>query len=424
MKMNLKTKSRANSKSGEKSSRSAGRGKGFGLHITPFVFSLMFALASCSLSKNNPEARRGPTSTLPYGEGGQQIIVQKPSEKVTESLENKVIQNVAYHVILQTYIDLATAASGLHLKALQLRSKPTQKNLENAQLAWRETRKPWEASESFLFGPVESLGVDPMMDTWPLNRLDMDAILNGSRNLNRQFIGTLGTNVQGFHTAEYLLFGNGEKNKIKTILEMTVRERDYLVAVTDLLAHHAQRLANAWEVNEDPDRPELLGYVVRIMNPGAKNNIYPSRTSVIAELVNGMIGIVDEVSNGKIADPFGSDVNHADVTKVESPFSWNSIADFSNNISSVRAVFTGDYGLSKGPGLKDWVAVKDPELAKVVAEQINISIQSIEDISKNKTMAFRQAVLDPEGRVRIQKAIDQLHILLNLLEREVLPLVN
>ncbi len=63
-----------------------------------------------------------------------------------------------------------------------------------------------ESSEAFLFGPVDSLGIDPMLDTWPLNKLDLDNVLNSNRAITVDFVRALGTNVQGFHTIEYLLF--------------------------------------------------------------------------------------------------------------------------------------------------------------------------------------------------------------------------
>ena len=41
-----------------------------------------------------------------------------------------------------------------------------------AALLWITAREPWETSEAFLFGPVADKGLDPNMDSWPL---DVDA---------------------------------------------------------------------------------------------------------------------------------------------------------------------------------------------------------------------------------------------------------
>ena len=41
---------------------------------------------------------------------------------------------------------------------------------ETACNAWITAREPWEESEAFLFGPVDELGLDPNMDSWPLDQ--------------------------------------------------------------------------------------------------------------------------------------------------------------------------------------------------------------------------------------------------------------
>ena len=43
----------------------------------------------------------------------------------------------------------------------------------------------------FLFGPVDSQGIDPAMDSWPVNRTDLDAVLNGSNTLDIPFVTAL-----------------------------------------------------------------------------------------------------------------------------------------------------------------------------------------------------------------------------------------
>ena len=83
-------------------------------------------------------------------------------------------------------------------------------------------REPWEESEAFLIGPVDELGLDPNMDSWPL---DQNAIV---QILNSQKWGDLewsegdddakvesAQNVRGFHTLEFLLFKDGKPRTVK-----------------------------------------------------------------------------------------------------------------------------------------------------------------------------------------------------------------
>ena len=138
-----------------------------------------------------------------------------------------------------------------------------------------------------------------------------------------------------------------------------------------------------------------------------------------------MIGIVDEVGNGKIADPFGESLTTADTSKVESQYSWNSLTDFSNNIIGVRNVYQGEFtGGADKQGLIDFVTAADATLATRVASEIDDAILKIQAISGSTSMPFRQAILDADGRARTQVAVDALTKLQTTLQSDVLPLLS
>jgi len=143
----------------------------------------------------------------------------------------------------------------------------------------------------------------------------------------------------------------------------------------------------------------------------------------VEELMGGVIGIADEVGNGKIGDPMGEDAAHADTTLVESQFSWNSTMDFYNNIISIKNVWDG--------GLKDIAkasqAAQADEITRLIGEALE-SIVAISDyngngkletadlIAENGLKAFRQQISDAEGRVKIKAAQDKLSSLQTALE--------
>lgn len=338
---------------------------------------------------------------------------------------SQIIKNVAQNVITQTYVDLATAAQDLSVAVDQFVANPNDATLANAQQAWRAARVHWESSEAFLFGPVDALGIDPMLDTWPLNRMDLEHVMKSTPNISVDTVRALGTNLQGFHTLEYLLFGDGLATNTKTMAQFNSKQFQYLKATAALLAEYTAQLASAWTTNYDPENPSAPGYVQIISNPTANNPIYSSERAVLEEYVQGMLGILDEVGNGKISDPFGADIGSANIELVESPYSWNSLADFNNNIRSVYNIYTGNYGAFDGPGLKDYVARVNPALAQQVENEIIASMQAIVDISgPQRSMDFGHAIKDASGRVRVQKAIDQLAATRALIENEVLPLLD
>ncbi len=119
-----------------------------------------------------------------------------------------MLDDFANKVVLATYTDLDNKASTLLEAVRELQSSTTQTNLERAQEAWKAARRPWEQSEAFLFGPVDTQGLDPALDSWPVNRVDLDAVLSSGNTLSPSSIDGLEDTLKGFHTIEYLLFRN------------------------------------------------------------------------------------------------------------------------------------------------------------------------------------------------------------------------
>ena len=133
-----------------------------------------------------------------------------------------IVENWVDVVVLPTYKLLMERNEAL-LKAVQnLNSERSDAAFEAACNAWLSSREPWEKSEAFLFGPVDALGLDPNMDSWPL---DQDAIvahltsgdfsdLNWNEDDDDDRVEAA-QNVRGFHTLEFLLFKDGKPRRTK-----------------------------------------------------------------------------------------------------------------------------------------------------------------------------------------------------------------
>ncbi|MGM9621163.1 MAG: imelysin family protein [Bacteroidaceae bacterium] len=141
-----------------------------------------------------------------------------------------IIINYTDHVVLPTYADLLSANTALNTSIRTLANTATEykagtktaddvnQAFKNAAANWINAREPWETSEAFLFGPVAEKGLDPNMDSWPL---DVEALKNklasgnfddmtwdGEFDEDDETISAV-QNVRGFHTLEFLLFYNG-----------------------------------------------------------------------------------------------------------------------------------------------------------------------------------------------------------------------
>jgi putative iron-regulated protein len=303
-----------------------------------------------------------------------------------------------------------------------LQGQPTDANLAVAKQDWRDMRVSWEISESFLFGPVEDLNIDDSIDNWPVSLNSLEDLLRPDNKtaINEDSVSKLPSNEQGFHGVEYILFGNGVNGPNKTAAELTPRQLSYLVWATKNLSEHTGALAHAWTTNADPDVPSLPAFSQFLSTPGPRNPKYKSEGAAMSEVVNGILTIANEVGTGKIAEP----ENSQDPSQVESPFSWNSLTDFSNNIRSVLNVVTGSYNGHGGPGLQDFINTQNPALTQKIVQQTTAAIAAIEAIAGPEHLDFRQAIKDPAGRQRCDAARAAVAQLEATIRHELLPLVQ
>lgn len=316
-----------------------------------------------------------------------------------------VLSNVGNNIILKTYEDLKGAAEALHQATDALEANPSNSNLEAARAAWVAARVPWEQSEGFLFGPVDQEGLDPSLDSWPVNVTDLNNVLASSNALTVDFLKAQEGTLKGFHTIEYLLWGT-DGNKQSDAF--TDREYEYLAACAGALAADAAALYNLWA-------PAGGNYVSHVVDAGNGSNIYISQKAALEEMANGLIIIADEVANGKINDPLSQE----DLTLEESRFSANSKADFADNMRSIRHIYLGTYGSTgNGRGISSIVAEKNSAVDARIQAEIQAAIQSIEDIPGT----FSDAVFN--AKPAVQDAQSKVRDLQNTLESELLPIIS
>jgi len=319
------------------------------------------------------------------------------------ALIQNILDNYVDNIVVATYDLLQERATDLREAVETLETNSTQENLEAARDAWILCRIPWEQSESWLFGPVDFNGFDPALDTWPVNRTDLDAVLNSGNAVTESFIADLDPSLKGFHTVEYLLFDF-------EVEELGDREFEYLVGTAKDIETTASGLHDSWVVGNPPFGDILKG--------AGNNNVFPSQQSALEQIVEGMSTILDEVGTGKIADPY----DNQDTEAVESQFSFNSRQDFANDIEGVLNVWRGDnqdQGIS-GLGLTDLVALTDPALAAQMDQEIVAAINAILAIPQ----PFRDAILDPQAADEIEAAQDALKTAFNTLNSEVLDVIT
>lgn len=316
-----------------------------------------------------------------------------------------ILTNTGENVILKTYETLANDANALYIATQTLKRNPTQSNLDAAKAAWIATRSPWEQAEGFLFGPVDQEGIDPSIDSWPLNVTDLNNVLVSKNDLTVDFLAQQEGTLKGFHAIEFLLWGESGTKKVS---DFTSREFEYLAAASGVLAADTKKLYDLW-------KPSGENFIANVINAGNGSPVYISQKSALEEIANALVIISDEVANGKINDPF----SQQDLTLEESRFSSNSKADFANNIRSIKNIYVGKFGsFGDGSSVSEIIKSKNAELDAQVITKINAAIQAIESIPGT----FSEAILKKSSSVlAAQTAVRDLQA---TLEGQVLPIIS
>lgn len=337
------------------------------------------------------------------------VLVFSPSCKdndppiIIEDMQQTVLNQLSEHIYFGTYSQLSIQSNQLYANVQAFAQNPTVKGLEQCRADWKQTREFWEYSEAWLFGPVATESIDPRIDTWPVDFIRLDSVLNSSATFSNAYINSLEASLKGFHPIEYLLFG---KNGNKQLSEFNSRQLEFLLALTENLKQLTSELNNAWELSK--------GNYISEIQVGGPLKLYPNRLSAYEEICNAMIGICDEVANGKINEVF---VN-LDSMGEESPFAKNSINDFTNNIKGVQMVYLGNTLAGDARGVEDFVRTYNLSLDGRIKQKIQLAISALGQI----TDPFGKAIFTQS--IQVQNTIDAINALKTELETGLLPLIQ
>ena len=190
--------------------------------------------------------------------------LQRNPSVSTDALLQPILTTYVNDVVLPTYSDLLRANTALYQAAQAFQKNPSDNAFKAVCEAWFEAREPWETSEAFLFGPVDALGLDPNMDSWPLDQEAIVNILNSGKFDNLTWNDgdsdddvEAVQSVRGFHTMEFLIFKDGQARSINggsstdfASLDYTSDNAaswgNYMVQVGYLLQKDAQQLYDSW----------------------------------------------------------------------------------------------------------------------------------------------------------------------------------
>lgn len=303
-------------------------------------------------------------------------------EENSSSFENDIkaaVEQYVPGVVYSTYNDLAAESAQLYDLLAAAADKGvedlTQADIDAICQKFLQARQSWEESEAFLYGAATDFGIDPHIDTWPL---DVEALATALSNAEQVAAlegedgiayasAKLGAELLGFHGIEFILFRDGQNRTVSALqgnedheafsgkTVTGAQELLYAAAVAGDLRDNCYRLSVSW----NPDAPQawqerceelevpvtLSGsdktYGENMLGAAQAGSTYATwQETASSILVAGCSNICNEVANVKMGNAHsGEDINY-----IESPYSKKSFQDFIDNILSIQYSLYGKAG--------------------------------------------------------------------------------
>lgn len=351
------------------------------------IYSLSLVAAMVGLSACNGS-----------GNGGE---VDSPKEEMLKKAMTPYVDNT----VVATYCGMADAAISLYDQCEVIMQKYesgtlAETDIKTAAGYWEQARSYWELSEAFLYGPAANHNIDPHIDSWPLDKDGMDAMLGNAEQMAQieeqgaDYVGDkLGYGLLGFHAVEYMLYANDNTDRQNLRYHTTDYKRAevvYLVAIAEDLRNQAVALETAWagidnvsatkqaileeaEIDYGVEFVKGYGSYMKVATGGT----YANYQEAAEELIQGCIDIADEVGNVKIGRP-ATATTEEDRNYIESPYSLNSIVDFMENIVSIKNAYTGSK--SGDASVSDYIKTVDADLDAECRAAIDAAYDAIKVI--------------------------------------------
>lgn len=320
----------------------------------------------------------------------------------------KIASQYVDHTVIATYSRLAECAEQLVEDLETLRNDKTDANVKKACESFLEARAWWEKSEAFLFGPAGDFGIDPHIDTWPLDIDGLTSEMNNASHIAAMsaedgdvWAGShLGPELLGFHGIEYIIFANGQPRPAASIPDNQII---YACAVAGDLRNCCYQLHISWAGEENVPAKQAekindlewnytvsgtgLSYKDNMLNAGKGGSIYRSATDAMQAIVDGCASIADEVGTQKIGKPHtGEDSNY-----IESPYSYKSIVDFYDNVTSIENVYMGGISGERNTAtsIHAYMERTDPQLDSRCVKAIEHAHNSINSMAAPFVLNYR-----------------------------------
>ncbi len=220
-----------------------------------------------------------------------------PSTDLFSTYDRRALLNrVRDNAIEPAFHNLAHNTATLRAFGGQLSANITPTDLDALQAAWRRAALDWKPTQSFSFGPAETLNLASGIGS-EANPVVIETALAGAvaASIDQNFIDTRPATAKGLWALEYLLFdplgGDAAVLTSFTTASDADRRRAYIVALAADLDARATAAHDAW----------LTGAYREAFVAADGNDV----TSSLSLLVNASVQEIETIKNDRLGVPLG-----------------------------------------------------------------------------------------------------------------------
>jgi hypothetical protein len=369
----------------------------------------------------------------------------KLTEKQTamKELTEQYVNNVIYPI----YSSLANQTSVLYEQLVDAKKKYragslNQSDIDKICATFINARSAWEQSESFLYGAATDWGIDPHIDTWPLDRVALAKQLSSSEiveeldDLDEGGIDNaralVGEQQLGFHGIEFIIFRNGKNRTLAALKGIEddeafagrnisgEQELVFACAVAGDLRDKCYQLEVSWMGSKAPkehqDRVEEcefnttvaggdLYYGENMINATQAGSTMKSWRGVMGTiLVSGCSNICAEVAGQKIGQAYlGQDEDY-----IESPYSQRSYYDFYDNILSIKYSLYGQQSDDvNAKSIMAYLQKYNSSMANELSSKLNAALKALDTAKKGTPFVVEPHSTNAKAAMDAINALDE-----------------
>lgn len=377
----------------------------------------------------------------------------------------KITKVYTQDVIYPTYQALAANARALYAATTTLYKAAeagtmTQTMIDDACERFKDARREWERSESFLYGSAAegSNNIDPHIDSWPLDHDELVSALTNAELIAglkgdkpEQYVSKRNNDFQsvlGFHGMEFVLFRDGKNRTVDALKAndtyegMTsvkgIDELAFLNAVAGDVKNMTALLEYTWmgsaastdtkKVLEDNDyvftylsqdhgmAKGKMSWGEWLLTPTSSTGYYSWPGTLTQILIGGCSNICGEVQGQKlgqawrVANGIGETTEEGgeeSIDYIESPYSHRSFVDYKDNIYSIKNTLYGTRDIEATTpvehSIMKFLQTNNTELYNKMNSTLTEALKSLDDA----TAAQGYFVANP-GSDAVKNAIDKI----------------